>query len=144
MKRIMPIILVCILLILFLWNCGREQYVLSQPADVINSIDIVSVANDTILVKGFYDAIESVCVIEQEYWDDFLADFHAIPSKRYLNDPAESVTGNAIRITYRDGSFELIGQKAVFSSKPNKDWEYLSFHFDNESFHSLIKEWSKE
>lgn len=139
MKRFNSVVLVLILIVLLLALCSRKDaYTLSQPYPNVVNVEIVYVANDMILVKGFYDSIEPICALEAEQIDAFFDKFNTMACSRYLNDPAESVTGEVIRVTYRDGAFELIGHQAGFYCAKDKNWNYRPYYFDDEVFYQFI------
>lgn len=144
MKRVILVSLMLISIILLLTVCDRtDKYTLSQPYENVEKVEIVYVANDNILVKGFYDAIKPVCTLDEEQWSAFFEDLFSMECSRYLNDPAESVTGEVVQITYNDGSFELIGKDSIFCSSSDREWDYLPYYFDDDVFYRFISAWGQ-
>ena len=145
MKRFVPVVLTLICVMLLLTLCGqRNKFTLSQPYDNVSSVEIVYVADDNILVKGFLDSIQSVCTVNVGQWHAFFDDFYSITCSQYLNDPAESVTGEVIRVTYKDGAFDLIGRYSIFYCTSEKSWDYLPYYFDYDAFNAFINVWKNQ
>lgn len=92
------VLLVCI----FFGSCSAKPYPFRNPTDSIVSVEIVDVKD---VNKHDYAVIKR---LSDEEARSFVADFQNLRFKKYLGDPAASVFGIAVKISYSDGSFEYI------------------------------------
>ena len=86
-----------------------------------------------------YSAIAPVITVDQEQWQRFLADLKEIPCKQYFNDPVQGFSGNVIRITYTDGSYEVIGPLAGLHVDPKGKWTYKDYYFEKDVFAVFVE-----
>ena len=88
------------LLLLAFTGCSEKVYSFKNPVDEIERIEIVSAEN-----SFSFTVIKTLSETEK---DDFLEQFQAIRfHSYYIGDPM-SVHGDAIKITYRGGDYEMV------------------------------------
>ena len=99
MKKVLSIIAFLLILLVFT-GCNRKPYSFKNPVDEIESIEIVSAKNsfDFTVIK----------TLSEEEKDDFLEQFQEIQFGRYLFGDPVSLHGNAVKITYQTGDYEMI------------------------------------
>lgn len=90
-----------ILFVLFsITSCNGKTYVLKNPVDEIASIEIVSAENSL-----EYTVTKTLSEKEK---NEFIEKFQAIRFDSYLIGDPMSVNGNAVKITYLNGDYEMI------------------------------------
>ena len=97
-KTILTTILVLILLTFM--GCGGKTYTFNYSLDKIESIEIVSAENSL-----QFTVIKKLSETEQ---DVFLEQFQEIEFDNYYFGDPMSVSGDAVKITYRNGEYEMI------------------------------------
>lgn len=91
----------CIFLILLLLTgCGENMYELQNPVSKIESIEIISAENSL-----EFTVIKTLSETEK---NDFIEKFQMIKFDSYFVGDPMSVYGNAVKITYQDGDYEMI------------------------------------
>lgn len=137
MKRLV----ICILLLaLILSGCVRRvPPSLVQPEDQVVSIEILDVYRwhehtpGDPLPEGI---LEVVCEISNH--EEILNALHQLPRYRPLGDPLLGFHGHTIRITYQDGSFEMIGEACSYYETPDGEWHYKHDRFNHETFEDFL------
>ena len=132
------------ILILFLLNsCQRRRdFSLEQPEDQVVAIEIIC-----ILTWSGYDpenenTFEVQRTIDPVQYDTFLQKLYDVPCYRYFNDPLEGVGKNTIRVSFSDGSYQLIGEDTVYYETSIGDWEYPRYYFDKEAFDAFLSDFT--
>ena len=127
-NRLFSCITIISLILAFLTGCVGRQYPFYETIDKITSIEIVSVQT----------RIEHTVIytLSEEEQESFLEQFQEIKFYKYVGDPP-SVYGNAIKITYQSGVFDII---CPFVSEYVKDGRVYTWlrHCDEEEFNNLI------
>lgn len=100
MKKILLFAILFSLVLLTFTSCSAEPYSFKKSIDEIESVEIVSAENSLeFTVKKTLSETEK---------NDFLEQFQLIKFQTYsLGDPM-SVYGDAIKITYQSGAYEMI------------------------------------
>ena len=93
-------IMAFLLVILVLTGCSGSPYLFENPTDEIESIEIVSAENS---LK--FDVKKTLSEEEKKH---FLEQFAAVNFHSYLLGDPMSVSGDAVKITYRNGDYEMI------------------------------------
>ena len=98
---LIPVSALVLLFLLFLTGCSSsEPYPFERPLDEIESIEIVYAEN-----SREFTVLETLSETEKR---DFLEQFLTIEFRRiYGMDPYPG-SGDGIKITYRDGSYEMV------------------------------------
>ena len=133
--------LICILLCTLIFSgCVRRVTTpLSQPENQVAAIEILDVYRWHEHTPGepLQDGIfEVVCEIPSH--EEFLDALNQLPRYSTFGDPIEGFNGNTVRITYQDGSFEMIGKRCSYYETPDGDWDYEHDHFNHESFEEFL------
>ena len=90
-----------VLVLVFLFTACREKtYVFKQPIDKIASVEIVSAKNSL-----EFSVIKELSQAEK---NDFIERFQAVNFQNYLIGDPMSVSGNAVKISYQNGDYEMI------------------------------------
>lgn len=126
-KRWLPILIVLLILVT-LTGCQGSPYSFKEPIDEIKSIEIVSA--ETSLE---YTVVKT---LSKEEGEKFLEQLQKIKFYHYLGDPS-SVSGDAIKITYQSGLYEMI---CSFSAEYVEDGviQYRLQGCDEKEFNQLI------
>ena len=98
-KTILPLVILSSLVLIALIGCSGTTYPFKEPIDEIQSIEIVSAENSL-----DYTVIKTLSETEK---GAFLEEFQKVEFRKYLGDPP-GVHGDAIRITYQSGVYEMI------------------------------------
>lgn len=89
-----------LLILLMFFGCSKKTYVFKDSIDKIESIEIVSAENSL-----EFTIIKTLSETEK---NDFLEKFQMIKfNSYYIGDPME-ISGNAVKITYQNGDYEII------------------------------------
>jgi hypothetical protein len=99
MNRTLLFIILFSLILTTLTGCTENSYPFKEPIDEIKHIEIVSVESslDFTVIK----------TLSEEEKNVFIEQFKKIKFQDYLGDPPE-VYGDAIKITYQNGLYEMI------------------------------------
>lgn len=98
-KILLPTILFLLIAITFT-GCSKKPYSFSEPIDEIESIELVSAENSlNFTVKK---------TLSKKEKNNFIEQFQKIQfTDYYIGDPM-SVSGNAVKITYQNGNYEMV------------------------------------
>jgi len=99
MKRILVLGLIICVIATFT-ACSGKTYVFKRPIEEIASVEIVSAENSLT-----YTVVKKLSDIEK---NDFLQKFQQIPFNDYVVGDPMTVNGNAVKITYPTGDYEII------------------------------------
>ena len=99
MKKILFVDWVLLVLLLFT-GCNEKTYELKNPVDKIVSIEIVSAENSL-----EFTVTKALSETEK---NDFIEKFQTIKFDSYFVGDPMSVNGNAVKITYQNGDYEII------------------------------------
>ncbi len=95
------ILIIAFVFIIFLFaGCEKKPYSLQHPTDDIAAIEIVFAKNSM-----DFTVVKTLSLSETE---DFLAQLDMIQFESYYFGDPMSVSGDAVKITYQDGSYEMI------------------------------------
>jgi len=114
---------------IILMGCERKTYSFKEPIDNIEKIEIVTAENSTV-----FEVDKTLTETEKT---EFIERFQKIEFENYfLGDPM-SVSGRAIKITFDNGSYEMI---CHYWSEYVKDGEiyYVKKSCDENEFNKLI------
>ncbi len=98
-KKLLFIVSFLLILLIFT-GCSKKTYLFKNPVDEIKSIEIVSAENslEFTVTKTLSEAEKN----------DFLEQFQVMKfDSYYVGDPV-SINGNAVKITYQNGDYEMI------------------------------------
>ncbi len=127
-------VLICLLLVMLSFTgCGGSAYSFRNPVDEIERIEIVSAES-----SFEYTVIKALSEAEKS---DFLERFQTIKFNAYYYGDPMSVSGNAIKITYQNGDYEMI---CYFWAEYVKNGEiyFNRRHCDEAVFHALIDDFT--
>jgi hypothetical protein len=96
MKKIF-LIFFCLIL---LTGCSSKPYEFENPVDEIESIEIVFAENSL-----EYTVVKTLSETEK---NDFIEKFQKIEFDRYIIGDPMSVYGNAVKISYQNGDYEMV------------------------------------
>ena len=133
MKKLLFITLLLLVLLSFA-GCSEKTYMLKNSVDEIKSIEIVSAENSL-----EYTVTKTLSETEKE---DFLEQLQKIKfDSYYVGDPM-SVNGNAVKITYQKGDYEMI---CYYWAEYVKDGEvyFVRKSCDEEEFNELLNNFLK-
>lgn len=99
MKKILFVGWVLLVLLLFA-GCNEKTYEFKNPVDTIVSIDIVSAENSL-----EFTVVKTLSETEK---NSFMEKFQMIKFDSYFVGDPMSVNGNAVKITYQNGDYEII------------------------------------
>lgn len=99
MKRILFVGWILLVLLPFT-GCSEKTYGLKNLVDEIESIEIVSAENSL-----EFTVTKTLSETEKE---DFIEKFQTIKFDSYFVGDPMSVNGNAVKITYQNGDYEMI------------------------------------
>ena len=138
------IFLSVLLLCLFFVSCSQPYEFLqdlSDPSQI--QIQIVCLESEVDQYDSPYNEenITVVKIIEKTTAEAFLSDFKCIKSYHPLGDPIGSISGEAIRIIYPNGSIELITDYGIATVK-NGETDVQTITFDSDDFAELLDKYS--
>lgn len=128
MKKVFINITLFVLALLMFTGCGATTYSFKESVDEIDSIEIVSAENSL-----EFTVTKTLSETEK---NDFLEQFRSIEFKNYIGDPP-AVHGDAIKITYQSGNYEMISYYANEYVK-NGEIHFLWRCCDEEDFNKLL------
>ena len=137
-KWLLLILLVLVVLVGF----PKKQitYPLSQSSDAIVTIEIVTIHDYRIINTGNFDMIEISTTIDSTEHAAFLTAFESLCCYDSYGPSQECLEGNAVRFTYRDGAFEIVGAETSFYCNAEYDWSYSPYYFDYDEFNCFLGE----
>lgn len=139
MKRL--VLIVISLLAFFLCSCNENlNYPFMQPSKDITGIDIIYV--DGYRDYKSYDHLEAIHSIAPEQWSIFIDSLNKITCKKQSYEPYYSLSGNVIRITYADDSYEVISRYTGAQFSADGDLRYPVIYFDSEEFDEFITKYN--
>lgn len=128
--------------IALLSGCGvAKTYSLAQSERNIAQIEIIDIKNWHEYTPGGDYEFEVVREISAKYHSTFLEELYDVPCYSYYGSPYDGFAENTIRISYLDGSFELVSEKTVYYEAVDGDWTYPSYDFEEEAFNSFLSLW---
>ena len=110
---------------------------LSQSTEHIAQIEIIHVGWDDVYNDEHFDNITVCTVLEEPQWDTFLAELDNITCRGTGFDAPKHIFGPTIRITYRDGTFDLLSSTGFFFSS-DTDYPYRARTLDYDELLELI------
>ena len=118
-----------LLLLLTHTGCGKEKYSFQQSVDEIETIEIVSAENSL--------AFTVIKTLSETEKNEFLEQFQTIPFHTYYFGDPMTVYGNAVRIAYQNGDYEMI---CSYWAEYVKNGEiYFGWkNCDQKDFHELL------
>lgn len=126
----------------FLSGCGiKKTYSPAQPESNIVQIEIINVSRWHEYVPGGTYEHEVVCEIPAKNFDLFFKGLRDVPCNSYYGSPYNGFMEDTIRITYSDGSFELIGEKSVYYETKEGEWTYPSYDMELDAYTSFLSSW---
>lgn len=134
MKKILLFIILSSLMMVFLTSCSAKSYSFKESIDEIESIEIVSAENSL--------EFTVLKTLSEEEKEGFLEQFQMLKFNNYLGDPP-SVHGEAIKITYQSGIYEMIcsfGAEYVEDGKIQYLWKSCDKTDFNELLDSFLEE----
>jgi len=134
-----------ILLLAFLLSyCQkRTSFSLSQPENAVKKIEIIAVDPYRFYNHEDSRTFKILQTINPVQHGSFLKELYDVPCYRYRNDPLQGFDQHTVRVTYLDGSYELIGSRTVYYKTPDGAWKYPPYYFDEEAFVALIAKYSQ-
>ena len=127
------LILLCIPLLFTFVACGKKPYSFLHPLDEIDRVEIVEAENiDTFTVKKTLSETEKT---------EFLEQFKKIKFSQYIIGDPMSVHGNAFKITYKNGDYEIIchfWNDYVKNGDQGRGWR----NCDEREFNALLDQFS--
>lgn len=134
MKKMLLFISFSVLIMVSLTSCRAKPYSFKEPIDEIERIEIVSAESSL-----EFTVIKTLSETEEK---DFLEEFQKLNFKRYLGDPS-GVHGDAIKITYRSGLYEMI---CFFTAEyvENGKIQFLWKSCDEKVFNDLLASFLEE
>ena len=100
-KKEVYVIAVFLIVLLILLGCNNSSmYILKNEVVDIDSIEIVS-------ASSCYD-YTTLKTLSQTEMDEFLVEFSKIEFSQYIIGDPMSVSGDCIKINYKNGSYEII------------------------------------
>lgn len=128
MKKILFVGFVLLVLLPFT-ACSKKTYVFKNSVEQIESIEIVSAENSL--------EFTVIKILAETEKTDFLERFQAIQFDSYFFGDPMHVNGNAVKITYRTGDYEMICSFWAEYVK-NGDIYFVRKSCDEKEFDELI------
>lgn len=118
------------LILLFIAGCSGKTYSFKNSVDEIESIEIVSAESSL-----EFTVTKTLSETEKQ---DFLEQFQKIQfDNYYIGDPM-SVSGNSVKITYKNGDYEIICHYWAEYVK-NDDVYFVRKSCNEEEFNELLE-----
>ncbi len=133
MKKASLIIMLSVLFLFSFTSCNGEQFYFTESVEEIESIEIVSASNSL--------EFTVLKTLSEEETKDFLARFQRMKFYKYWGDPPR-LHGDAIRITYKSGIYEMICAYTVEYVEDGKiqfRWRRCNETEFNELLHRFLK-----
>ena len=115
---LIPLVFLCVILVI---SSIPVEYALAQPADQIVQIAIVYEAAQEPVFDISDPRITVYTQLEPDQFSDFLTDFDRVRVYRGAYDGFPIHGGPSIRITYADGTREIIAQKGNYRYPPGEN-----------------------
>lgn len=123
------------------WLRNKKTYSLAQSEKNIAQIEIINITGWFNYTPGSDYDFEVVSEISVKDYPSFLDALYDIPCYSYYGSPYNGFMDDTIRITYADGSFELVGEKSVYYETADDKWTYPSYDFEQEAFKCFLSSW---
>lgn len=134
MKKRLICFLMCLLVAIIMVGCTEKSYELHQSVDKIVSIEIIVAESRTeYTVKKELSHSEII---------SFLGEFDRIKFKTYYGSPT-SIFGNAVKITYKDGNYELICARTIEYIEDGYVGHYVNY-CDETEFDAFLSKYVPE
>ena len=135
MRKILLPIILFLLILVALTSCGGDSYEFKEPIDEIESIEIVSAENSL--------EFTVLKTLSEEEKAGFLEQFQMLKfNNYYIGDPM-SVSGNTVKITYKNGAYEMICYRWSEYVEDGKI-QYLWKSCDETDFNELLDSFLEE
>lgn len=124
-------LLICFILMLLLPVTGCQftyKYELMQSSDEIVKISIVFLDDGEIFVRK---------ELSPEAGKEFLSEILGLSYYKYWNDPSTMLAGDAAKISYSNGDYEIISTEASAYFKGDH-CRYIYGYFDRETFKNVF------
>lgn len=118
-----------LLVLLLLTGCSEKTYALKNSVEQIESIEIVSAENSL-----EFTVTKTLSETEKA---DFLEKFQTIKFDSYFVGDPMSINGNAAKITYRNGDYEMICYYWAEYVK-NGEVDFVRKSCDEKEFNELL------
>lgn len=142
MKKVIVFLMMGITTITLLLYCYRPiAYPFSQKKDAIVQIDIVEIDDYRIINTGNFDMITICKSIDQSKQSSFVSKFEDLHCHKSRGPSQECLEGRAVRFTYNDGAFEIVGAETAFYCTANKDWSYPAYYYNYNDFNNFLLLW---
>ncbi len=141
MKKRLLILWIALLSIVQLTGClliSEEPYTFCQEADQIISIEIVQDFAPT-FEESDYRVIQT---LEADEFQVLLDEVLDVPGNRTGMDPPTGIGNYIIKITYKDGTIELLGDFNNGYISPDGKLRQDCYVFDREAFLALISKFT--
>ena len=123
---------------------SSEPYEFLQPTDQIVSIEIAKMEDTSPVTVDLIMDAEILYILEPEEYQAFVDSIVALPGGRAGNDPPSGIGIYFVRITYKDGMIELIGDMNNGSISPDMDYDDDVYVFNIKAFLQFLSEFSEE
>ncbi len=133
MKRILLVGWILTVLLSFT-GCGEKPYEFENPVDEIESIEIVFAENSL-----EFTVVKTLSETEK---NDFIEKFQKIEFDRYIIGDPFSVYGNAVKISYQNGDYEMVCHYWADYVK-NGEIHFLWKNCDEKEFNELLNSFLK-
>ena len=135
MIRTFLFILLSLIIVFTFSSCQASAYSFKESVDEIDTIEIVSAENSL-----EYTVLKTLSETER---DNFLKQFKTIKFHRYIAGDPMSVSGNAVKITYRNENYEII---CFYWAEYVNNGEvfYVWKNCDEDAFNRLLESFLKE
>lgn len=129
MKKVFINITLFVLALLMFTGCGATTYSFKESVDEIESIEIVSAENSL-----EFTVTKTLSETEK---NDFLEQFQVMKFDNYYVGDPMSINGNAVKITYQNGDYEMICHYWAEYVK-NGEVYFVRKSCDEEDFNKLL------
>ena len=113
------------------------SYAPSRSREDIQKMELVYIAANGSRYEDNANA-KVLQTISSGQWDQVLSEFKDIPCSEEYLDPALSTFGHVIRITYVDGTIELLSDSAI-AVYDQGNWDLTSHVLPPEAYSALVK-----
>lgn len=145
MKKVFLVVAFCLLSVLLVSCTAPYSFMHGEPDIDTIQIEIVNLETEMGHHTGFpynEEDVSVIKVIENDKNEEFLSDFKKIKSYQpFLGSRIDSVSGEAIRITYANGDVELITRYGTATVR-NGEIHNQTATFDLDDFSKLIDKYS--